>query len=117
MNQNARNARQIIKTRRIENRAAKAPHTLASHALRAGVADNDAAGVANALRAKGPKLGVTGKAVRMFRTNSAGQKMWRKPVKNARRYTVRELATLVTCYNPRAAKFVAARVQLLAYVA
>lgn len=115
MNAAARTARQTIKTRRAEAAAAKKPHTLASHARRAGVAAQDAAGVANALRAKGKTLGVTGCQARMFRKNAAGQKMWRKPVAGARRYTVADLAVLVTGYNPRAPKFVAARQQLLAY--
>ena len=115
MNDTARTARQIVKARRAEAAAAKRPHTLASHALRAGVKAEDASGVANALRAKGKSLGVTGCAVRMFRTNAAGQKLWRQPVKGARRYTVADVAALTTGYNPRAAKFVAARQQLLAY--
>ena len=117
MNPTARTARQIVKARRIENAAAKKPHTLASHALRAGVAAQDASGVAGALRSKGRACGITGKAARMFRRNTAGQKLWRQPVKGARRYSVAELGTLAAAYNPRAPKFVAAREQLLAYAA
>jgi hypothetical protein len=115
MNANSRNARQIIKTRRAEAAQDKRPHTLASHALRAGVVEKDAAGVAGALRSKGKKTGVTGCAVRMFRKNSAGQKMWRKPVEGARRYTKGEFLTLATAYNPRAERFVAARQLMLSY--
>jgi len=115
MNPTARTARQIVKARRIENAAAKKPHTLASHALRAGVTEQDASGVAGALRSKGRACGITGQAARMFRRNAAGQKLWRQPVKGARRYSVTELGALAAAYNPRAPKFVAARELLLAY--
>ncbi len=115
MNAKARTARQTLKARRAEAAAARRPHTLANHALRAGVTEKDASGVAGALRSKGKKMGVTGCAVRMFRTNAAGQKMWRTPVAGSRRYTCAEVLTLATAYNPIAPKFVVAREQLLAY--
>jgi hypothetical protein len=115
MNASSRTARQIIRSRRAENRAAKKPHTLASHARRAGVFDNDASGVAGALRSKGKTCGITGQAVRMFRRNAAGQKLWRQPVKGARRYTMDEFAQLVAAYRPRAEKYALARTQMLSY--
>lgn len=115
MNATSRTARQIIKARRAEAVAAKRPHTLASHTLRAGVKAEDASGVAGALRAKGKTLQVTGCPVRMFRKNAAGQKLWRQPVKGAKRFTKAEFQTLAAAYKPRAAKYVAAREQLLAY--
>lgn len=116
MNAKSRTARQIIKSRRAEAAAAKRPHTATSHALRAGVAPEHAAGIGNAVRAKAKLFGVKGRADRVFRTNSAGQKMWRKPVKGARRYTKNELALMLTGYNPRAPKFALAKTQLMAYV-
>ena len=113
MNASARTARQIIRNRRAENRAAKKPHTLKSHCLRAGLDDSLAGGVAGALRSKGKACGITGTAARMFRRNAAGQKLWKQPVKNARRFTQDEFLALATAYNPRATKYVAAREQLL----
>jgi hypothetical protein len=115
MNATTRTARQILRNRRQENRAAKRPHTLASHALRAGLDADVASGVSGSLRSKGKQINVTGTAVRMFRKNADGQKIWRRPVKNARRYTIVEFAKLVAAYKPRAARYVAARTTLLAY--
>ncbi len=115
MKQSARTARQIIKTRRAEAAAAKRPHTLASHARRAGVNESDASGVAGALRSKGRTTGITGCPVRMFRRNATGQKMWKAPVKGARRYTKDEFLTLASAYRPRLDRYVTARAQLLSY--
>jgi hypothetical protein len=113
MNASSRTARRIIKARRAENIAARRPHTLKSHCLRAGLDESLAGGVAGALRSKGKACGITGHAVRMFRKNLAGQKLWRQPVKNARRFTQDEFQTLTAAYSPRAAKYVAARELLL----
>lgn len=115
MNASSRTARQIVKARRTAARDAKRAHTLASHARRAGVFDNDVSGVAGALRAKAKTCGVTGTSVRMFRRNAAGQKLWRQPVKGAKRFTLDEFATVAAAYRPRAEKYAAARRQLLAY--
>lgn len=115
MNAKTRRARQIIRDRRAANRAAKKPHTLKSHCLRSGLDDSLAGGIAGALRSKGKACGITGKAVRMFRKNAAGQKMWKKPVKGARRFTKDEFRNLASAYSPRVAKYVAARQVLLAY--
>lgn len=124
MNKSSRIARQIVKARRTATRDARRTHTLASHARRAGVFDNDASGVANALRAKAKLCGIQGEAARMFRRNEAGQKMWRNPVAHrqgrdlvltARRYTVAEVAALTAVYRPRVEKYALARRQLLAY--
>ena len=76
--------------------------------------DSLAGGIAGALRSKGKACGITGTAVRMFRTNTIGQKLWKRPVRNARRFTAAEFAALATAYNPRAPKLVAARELLLA---
>lgn len=116
MNSKARAARQIVKTRRAELADAKRPHTLASHARRAGVDALTASGIAAPLRNQQKKTGITGCGHRVFRTDQNGQKMWRKPVDNARRYTRTEVATLLAAYKPRAAKFVAARELMLDYV-
>lgn len=115
MNASSRTARQIIRSRRAENRAAKKPHTLKSHCLRSGLDGSLAGGVAGALRSKGKTCGITGQAVRMFRRNAAGQKLWKQPVKGARRYTRSEFATLVIAYRPRAEKYALARTQMLSY--
>ncbi len=115
MNASTRRARQIIRDRRAANRAAKKPHTLKSHCLRSGLDDTLAGGVAGALRSKGKSCGITGRAVRMFRKNAAGQKLWKRPVKGARRFTKNDFLKLVAAYSPRAAKYVAARQVLLAY--
>lgn len=117
MNAKARTARRIVKARRAEAAAARKPHTLASHALRAGVDEVNAGGVAGALRSKGKALGITGCPVRMFRRNAAGQKLWRQPVRGAKRFTLDEFAAIACAYSPRAPKYVAARQQMLAYAA
>lgn len=113
MNASSRTARQILKARRAESAAARKPHTLKSHCLRSGLDESIAGGVAGALRSKGKTCGITGTAARMFRRNAAGQKLWRQPVKNARRFSVDEFQSLATAYSPRAAKYVAAREALL----
>lgn len=115
MNATARTARQIIKTRRAEAAAAKRPHTLKSHAIRAGLDTTLAGSVSGALRVKGKSCGVLGTPARMFRRTESGVKMWRQPVKNARRYTLAEFGQVVTAYNPRAERTVNARNLLLAY--
>lgn len=117
MNASSRTARQIVKARRTVAKDARRSHTLASHARLAGVFDNDTSGVAGALRAKAKTCGITGEAARMFRRNKAGQKMWRQPVAGARRFTREELAVVAAAYRPRAPKYAAARMQLLAYAA
>ncbi len=115
MNATARRARQIIRDRRAANRAAKKSHTLKSHCLRSGLDNTLAGGIAGALRSKSKACGITGKAVRMFRRNAAGHKMWKQPVKGARRFTKGEFLKLVAAYSPRATKYVAARQLLLSY--
>lgn len=112
MNATARTARQIIKARRNEAKAHKQGlHTLASHAIRAGVAEADASGVAGALRSKGKLTGVCGHTALMVRKTDKGV----RPVKGAKRYTKDEFLTLAAAYKPRAAKYVAAKAQLLSY--
>lgn len=114
MNAKARTARQILKARRAAARQERRSHTLASHCLIKGLEKGLASSVAGALRAKGKTLKVLGTAARMFRRNAAGQKLWRRPVAGARRYTVAQFMVLVAAYNPRAPRLVAARAALLA---
>jgi hypothetical protein len=110
MNASSRTARQIIKARRAAAKDnAKGLHTLKSHCLRAGLNDDLAGGVAGALRSKGKSCGITGRAAVMVRQTAAGV----RPVKGARRFSRVEFQTLAAAYNPRAAKYVAAREQLL----
>ncbi|AMD42783.1 hypothetical protein SEA_XKCD426_42 [Streptomyces phage Xkcd426] len=114
MNATARTARQIVKARRAEAKAHRAGlHTVTSHALAAGVAAEDAAGIGNAIRAKAKTLGVCGHTAIMVRRTENGT----RPVKGAKRYTKADVAAMLTGYNPRAAKYVTAKAQLLAYVA
>lgn len=113
MNATARTARQIVKARRNEAKAHKLGlHTLTSHALRAGVAEADAAGIGNAVRAKAKSLGVCGHVALMVRRTENGT----RPVRGAKRYSKADVAALLTGYNPRAAKYVTAKTQMLAYV-
>lgn len=112
MNSKARAARQIVKARRSETKAHRAGlHTLTSHAIRAGVDVKDAAGIGNAIRAKAKTLGVCGHTAILVRRTADGV----RPVKNAKRYSRADVALLLAGYKPRAAKFVVAREQLLAY--
>lgn len=112
MNATARTARQIVKARRAEAKAhSLGLHTLTSHAIRAGVAEADAAGIGNAIRAKAKTLGVCGHTAVMVRRTAEGT----RPVKGAKRYTRFDVAQLLTGYNPRAAKYVTAKAQMLAY--
>ena len=113
MNATARTARQIIKARRDQAKAHRAGlHTVTSHALAAGVAAEDAAGIGNAIRSKAKKLGVCGHTAIMVRRTESGS----RPVKGAKRYSRTDVATLLAGYNPRAPKFVEAKAQMLAYV-
>ena len=112
MNASSRNARRIVKARRDATKAhAKGLHTLKSHALQAGLADEIAGGVAGALRSKGKATGVTGTPAVMVRKTDAGVCF----VRNARRYSVQDFRKLAAAYNPRAGKYVAARELLLNY--
>lgn len=111
MNASSRNARRIVKARRDATKAhSKGLHTLKSHALRAGLADELAGGVAGALRSKVKTTGVTGCPAVMVRKTDKGVRF----VKNARRFTAAEFQTLVAAYNPRAAKYVVAKAVLAA---
>ena len=115
MKLSARTARRIVRNRRNEAKAALRPHTLRGHVLRAGVPEEFSTGVANGLRPKAKAAGVTGTEVRMFRTDEAGNKLWRSPVKGARRYTMGEVSQILKTYKPRKAEYKAAREALAAY--
>lgn len=112
MIKSSRTARQIIKARRDAAKAHRAGlHTLASHARLAGLDDSTASGVGGALRAKTKPCGIIGRSAIIVRRTAAGV----CPVRGAKRFTVDEVAALAGAYNPRAARFVAAREQILAY--
>lgn len=112
MNQRSRAARNIVKARRAAARDHKAGrHTLASHAIQAGLDESTASGVAGALRAKAKQIGVTGFTTFMVRRTEGVA----RPVKGGRRFTVSQFRTLVQAYKPRAARFVEARAALLSY--
>ena len=90
---------------------AKNLHTLKSHALRAGLDDSTASSVAGALRTKAKETGVTGTPATMVRKTDSGVCF----VRNARRYSAADFRKLAAAYNPRAARFVAAREILISY--
>ena len=114
MNAKARTARQIIKARRNEQKAHRAGlHTMTSHAIRAGVAAADAAGIGNAIRAKAQTVGVCGHTAIMVRKTAQGV----RPVRGAKRYARRDIALMLVAYNPRAARYKAAKDLLTAYAA
>ncbi|MCY0917032.1 hypothetical protein OS965_02425 [Streptomyces sp. H27-G5] len=112
MNAKARTARRIVQQRTRANRDARRPHTLASHLLNRGANASDASCVAGALRSKAKTLGVTGSRSLVCKT-SAGKLPKRAPKRPCIRYTDRQFFTLLTAYNPRAARFVAIRANLL----
>ena len=108
----SRNARRTIAARRDAAKAhAKGLHTLASHARLAGLDAATASAVGGALRAKGKGCGVTGQAAVMVRKTDRGVCF----VRNARRYSSAEVATLAAAYSPRVERLVNARRQGLAY--
>lgn len=112
MIKSSRNARQIVKARRDAAKAhAKGLHTLASHGRLAGLAEADASGVGNAVRAKAKTLGVCGYTAVIVRRTAAGV----RPVRGAKRYSKADLVTLLAAYKPRAGKYVAAKAALSAY--
>lgn len=114
MNAKARAARLTIRARRNEAKAHRAGlHTLTSHAIRAGVPAEDAAGIGNAIRAKAKTLGVCGQSAIMARKTADGV----RPVRGAKRYDRRDISLLLMGYNPRAARFKSAKVLLDAYAA
>ncbi|QBZ73533.1 hypothetical protein SEA_MISCHIEF19_48 [Streptomyces phage Mischief19] len=113
MNANARTARRIVKARRDANKAhAKGLHTLKSHCLKAGLADDLAGSVAGALRGKAKTLGVTGCSAYMLRKANGEL----RPVRGAKRYDALSFAVLAAAYKPRAPRLVEARELLLASV-
>ena len=110
MNATARTARQILNARRAEAKAHRQGlHTLKSHCLAAGLDDTTAGSIAGALRGKAKATGVTGRKSRMVRMAECGV----VPVKGGRRYSAAEFQILAHAYKPRAAKYIAAKAQLL----
>ena len=81
------------------------------HALRAGVPAEDAAGIANAVRAKARTMQVEGVRAHSYRIGANGACR----VRGARRFSTEEVTVLLTGYNPRAPKFVAAKNLLVSY--
>jgi hypothetical protein len=113
MNDKARTARRILRDRTRTHRDARRPHTLASHLLTRGANPSDASCVAGALRGKAKALGVTGRRALVCKT-SAGKLPKRAPKRPCIRYTDQQFLTLLTAYNPRAARFAAIRTSVLA---
>lgn len=113
MNAKARTARQIVKARRTETRDARRPHTMISHAIRAGVPAADAKAVGGVLRLHGKKSEVPCKKGLVKRT--ANGKTQRGQV--CYRYSKSGVVQALRTYKPRAERFIAARSLLLAYCA
>ena len=108
----SRNARRTIAARRDATKAhAKGLHTLTSHARHAGLDASTASAVGGALRAKGKACGIAGHRAVMVRKTDRGVR-W---VRNARRYSAMDVATLAAAYNPRVERLVDARRLVLAY--
>lgn len=112
MNSSARKAQQLIRQRTRTQRAAariqrRGTGTLATHAIAQGLTHRDATSVAGSLRTAAKKLAITGTEVRVH----AGRHM-----RNARHYTVAEVAAMAAKYRPRKAEYkaVAARLALAA---
>lgn len=112
MIKSSRNARRIVQARRDAAKAHRQGlHTLKSHALKAGLDESTASGVGGALRAKGSVCGIVGHRAVMVRKTDRGVCF----VRNARRYSAAEVATLAQAYAPRVERLVNARRLVLAY--
>lgn len=112
MNANSRNARRIITARRDAAKSHRVGlHTLAGHARLAGLDADTASAVGGALRGKSKACGITGETARMVRKMEAEIRF----VRNARRYSRAEVATLAAAYAPRLNRYKAAKVAVLAY--
>jgi hypothetical protein len=114
MIKSSRNARRIVQARRDAAKAHRQGlHTLKSHALKAGLDASTASAVGGALRAKTKSCGVTGKSARMVR--KMGEEV--RFVRNARRYSRTDAATLAAAYAPKLNRYKDARQLVLAYAA
>ncbi|MFF6939958.1 hypothetical protein [Streptomyces lavendulae] len=109
----ARARRSTLRQRARAHRDARRPHSLASHLLARGANPSDASGVADALHSKAKTLGITGRRSLVCKTSTAKLPK-RAPKRPCTRYTDRQFLTLLTAYNPRAARFVAIRAHILA---
>ena len=108
---NSRAAAIVRERRRTATRPA-GTETLSAHCLIAGLDADTAGGVAGALRSKAKQLGIkpewTGRThypVGGCRAGDSGHKVCR--------YSAVQFAELVAAYNPRAARYVAARTKLM----
>lgn len=112
MNASARQARQTIRTRTRNQRAAsrinrRGNASLTTHCIAAGLAPKEARTVASSLRKAATKLGIQGTAAR---THAAGR------MRNCTRYTPAQVARAAVVYRPRKAAYkdAAARLALAA---
>lgn len=101
-----RKAQQILKARR----SARRPHSLTSHAIRCGLAVEDAKGVANGLRTQAKKQGLTGRTALVGRTVEGRCKGRKRRVV---RYTTHQVVCALRTYRPRKATYVAARERMI----
>jgi hypothetical protein len=107
MNKNTAKARRTLRERAAANRLVASvrrgrAHTIASHAIAAGVGAETAKGVAGGLRTVAKRLGV--KPVRVVNNRRSD----RNPSKVRHHYTPAQVAQLRANYRPRKAEYVAA---------
>lgn len=112
MKASSRTARQTLRTRSAQTRAAariarRGNASLTTHCIAAGLTPKEARTVASSLRKAATKLGITGTAAR---THAAGR------MRDCRRYTARQVAQAAVVYRPRKASYkdAAARLALAA---
>lgn len=103
-----RTARQTLRTRSAQTRAAariarRGNASLTTHCIAAGLTPKEARTVASSLRKNAAKLGIQGTAAR---THAAGR------MRNCRRYTVIEVARAAVVYRPRKLAYVLAAARL-----
>jgi hypothetical protein len=115
MNAKARTARQICKARQTATRNERRSHTMASHAVLAGVPVEMASGVGGALRVKAKQQNTPCKRALVSRTVK-GQVSRKGKKLVAFRYGKAAVLAALIAYKPRAAKYIEAKATMLAYV-
>lgn len=102
----------ILRQRRRDTKLPADTHSMASHAIAAGLASDLASGIGNALHSKAKALGLTPIKGRAFHsTMGVLPGVTGRPVN---RYTRAQYIAALTAYNPRAPRLIDARNLLLA---
>ncbi|AEY90772.1 hypothetical protein SHJG_5505 [Streptomyces hygroscopicus subsp. jinggangensis 5008] len=114
---NRRTLRAELRRRSAAHRLAtscrRRPRSLATVAIAAGVAKDTATGVVNGLRSVAKRLGVTPAATARTRRTVAGGRAHR--THTVTRWTLAQVARLLTAYRPRKPEFVAAVALIAAF--